>query len=166
MAEIIKEGRNVFAPPYDVPVYNMQKRDNPPFGSEQMLKNLLEYFLIGILRDSPTQEEKREESEKLSVSEIVNYLNEIWPYIRLSEICKEYNISCPENIIDYNNLRNVINGTAPNRLSEDKLLSFYNFLIRNIFQEKFKIKISNAAMPKIKTVGDVVDLLEAKLATN
>lgn len=83
---------------------------------------------------------------------LVNYLNEIWPYIRLSEICKEYNISYPENIIDYNNLRNVINGTAPNRLSEDKLLSFYNFLIRNIFQEKFKIKSNELNTQKIKEI--------------
>lgn len=83
---------------------------------------------------------------------LANYLNEIWPYIRLSEICKEYNISYPENIIDYNNLRNVINGTAPNRLSEDKLLSFYNFLIRNIFQEKFKIKSNELNTQKIKEI--------------
>ena len=83
---------------------------------------------------------------------IVNYLNEIWPYIKLSEICKEYNAAYPENLIDYNNLRNAINGTAPNRLSEDKLLSFYNFLIKNIFQEKFKIKSNELNKLKIKEI--------------
>lgn len=83
---------------------------------------------------------------------IVKYLNEIWPYIKLSEICKKYNESYPENIIDYNNLRNVINGTAPNRLSEDKLLSFYDFLIKDIFQEKFKIKSNELTTLKIKGI--------------
>ena len=83
---------------------------------------------------------------------IVKYLNEIWPYISLSEICKEYNILYPENTIDYNNLRNVINGTAPNRLSEDKLLSFYDFLIKHIFQEKFKIKSNELNTLKIKEI--------------
>jgi len=83
---------------------------------------------------------------------IVKYLNEIWRYIRLSEICKEYNISYPENTIDYNNLRNVINGTAPTRLSEDKLLSFYDFLMKQIFQEKFKIKSNELNTIKIKQI--------------
>lgn len=83
---------------------------------------------------------------------IAKYLNDIWPYIKLSEICKEYNVTYPENIIDYNNLRNVINGTAPNRLSEDKLLSFYDFLIKNIFQDKFKIKSNELNALKIKEI--------------
>ena len=38
LAEIVKEGRNVFAPPYNVPVYNMKKKKNTAFGAEQMLK--------------------------------------------------------------------------------------------------------------------------------
>ncbi|MBR6509535.1 MAG: hypothetical protein IKT38_02890 [Clostridia bacterium] len=88
----------------------------------------------------------------LSKQMIVKYLNDIWPYIKLSEICKEYNVTYPENIIDYNNLRNVINSTAPNRLSEDKLLSFYNFLIKNIFQDKFKIKSNELNALKIKEI--------------
>lgn len=88
----------------------------------------------------------------LSKQMIVKYLDDIWPYIKLSEICKEYNVTYPENIIDYNNLRNVINGTAPNRLSEDKLLSFYNFLIKNIFQDKFKIKSNELNALKIKEI--------------
>lgn len=83
---------------------------------------------------------------------IVKYLTEIRKYINLSSICKEYNATYPENSIDYNNLRNVILGTAPNRLSEDKLLSFYNFLIRNIFQEKFKIKSNELNTQKIKDI--------------
>ncbi len=83
---------------------------------------------------------------------IVKYLNDIWPYIKLSEICKEYNAAYPKNMIDYNNLRNVINGTAPNRLSEEKILSFYDFLIKNIFQEKFKIKSNELNTLKIKEI--------------
>jgi YesN/AraC family two-component response regulator len=51
LAEIVKEGRNVFLPPYNTPVYDMKKRREQPFGSEQMLKNLLEGFLIGLLRE-------------------------------------------------------------------------------------------------------------------
>ncbi len=118
LAEIVKEGRNVFAPPYDVPVYNMQKRDNPPFGSEQMLKNLLEYFLIGILRDYQMQNEgEREESDKLSVSEIVNYLNDNYTEkitigelaflfkTNRSTLCKEFKLYTGKTIVEYTNIK-------------------------------------------------------------
>ena len=48
LAEIVKEGRNVFKPPYNVPVYDMKKKKNAPYGAEQMLKILLEYFFLCI----------------------------------------------------------------------------------------------------------------------
>lgn len=78
LAEIIKEARNVFAPPYNVPIYNMKKKKNAPYGSEQMLKILLEYFLIGLLRNSYEQENAEEilTTEKLNVNEIVDYIND------------------------------------------------------------------------------------------
>lgn len=83
---------------------------------------------------------------------IVKYLVEIRQYINLSSICKEYNVTYPENTVDYNNLRNVIRGTAPNRLSEEKLLSFYDFLVKGIFQEKFKIKSNELNTLKIEEI--------------
>ncbi|MBQ7339638.1 MAG: helix-turn-helix transcriptional regulator [Clostridia bacterium] len=77
LAEIIKEGRNVFAPPYNIPVYNMKKKKKITFGAEQMLKNLLEYFLIGILRDfSGAKSEEIETPDKLSVNQIISYLSD------------------------------------------------------------------------------------------
>ena len=82
LAEIVKEGRNVFAPPYDVPKYDMKKKKNAPFGAEQMLKNLLEYFLIGITRKFENSTEKEEISlddgvlDRLTASEIVAYIDD------------------------------------------------------------------------------------------
>ncbi len=78
LAEIIKEARNVFAPPYDVPVYDMKKKKNSPYGAEQMLRILLEYFLIGLMRKY-TENNKSEElqsTEKLNVIEIIDYIND------------------------------------------------------------------------------------------
>ena len=77
LAEIVKEGRNVFAPPYDVPKYDMKKKKNPPFGAEQMLKNLLEYFLIGLFRktNSPVEEETGALS-RLTANEIISYIDD------------------------------------------------------------------------------------------
>lgn len=78
LAEIIKEARNVFAPPYDVPVFDMKKKKNAPYGAEQMLKILLEYFLIGLMRKSIENfnAEESQVQERLNVSEIVDYIND------------------------------------------------------------------------------------------
>ena len=51
LTEIIKEGRSVFLPPYDVPnLKDMKKRKNMPFGADQILKLKLEIFLIELIR--------------------------------------------------------------------------------------------------------------------
>ena len=79
LAEIVKEGRNVFAPPYDVPVYDMKKKKHPPFGAEQMLKNLLEYFLISLTRKFNEQSEVEDTSPLsggLSVAEVIAYIDD------------------------------------------------------------------------------------------
>lgn len=56
LTEIIKEGRSVFLPPYDVPnVRDMKKRKHTPFGADQMLKLKLEVFLIQLVRSLETE---------------------------------------------------------------------------------------------------------------
>ncbi|MBO7217915.1 MAG: hypothetical protein J6V50_04365, partial [Clostridia bacterium] len=56
LTEIIKEGRSVFLPPYDVPnLKDMKKRKNIPFGADQMLKLKLEIFLIQLIRSLETE---------------------------------------------------------------------------------------------------------------
>lgn len=78
LAEIIKEARNVFAPPYNVPVYDMKKKKNAPFGAEQMLKILLEYFLIGLMRKSidNISAEEANAVERVNVLEIIDYIKD------------------------------------------------------------------------------------------
>ena len=52
LAEIIREGRAVFLPPYDLPnMTDMKKRENYPFGADQLIKVLLETFLIKLVRE-------------------------------------------------------------------------------------------------------------------
>ncbi len=76
LAEIVKEGRNVFMPPYNVPVYDMRKKRHQLFASEQMLKILLEYFLIKLVREynfSVNSEEGGGEAPLL-INEIIAYV--------------------------------------------------------------------------------------------
>ena len=41
LTDVIREGRNVFLPPYDIPnIADMKKREDYPFGADQMIKNV------------------------------------------------------------------------------------------------------------------------------
>ena len=73
----------------------------------------------------------------------------------IKEIICEYVEIEPEDITPESSLRYDIGAS-----------SFDLMNIAVAIEEKFDIKISNAAMPKVKTVGDVAELLKAKLATN
>lgn len=76
LAEIVKEGRNVFMPPYNIPVYDMRKRKKQPFGSEQLLQLLLEYFLISLIREYGYGEDGEENgSTPSAIQEIIHYVN-------------------------------------------------------------------------------------------
>lgn len=91
LADIMKEGMNVFAPPYDIPnTLEMKKRISYPFASEQMLKLNLESFLITIVRDY--EQLKSTSSGDFSgnqlLSDICNYVAEHYTEkILLDNIC-------------------------------------------------------------------------------
>ena len=76
LAEIVKEGRNVFKPPYNVPVYDMKKKKNQPKGAEQMLRILLECLLIRLLRGhSQSESDQKRADMPLMIQEMIQYVN-------------------------------------------------------------------------------------------
>ena len=76
LAEIVKEGRNVFAPPYNVPTYDMKKKKKRAYGCEQLVRSLLEHFFIGLIRKYEFSDQTEEpERTSLEVSEIVHYVD-------------------------------------------------------------------------------------------
>lgn len=91
LADIMKEGMNVFAPPYDIPnTLEMKKRNTYPFASEQMLKLNLESFLITIVRDYEQlkQTSSGDFSGNQMLSDICNYVAEHYTEkILLDNIC-------------------------------------------------------------------------------
>lgn len=116
LAEIVKEGRNVFAPPYDVPaVLDMKKKKSQPFGSEQMLKNLLEGFLIGLLREHHYHlaSEGGSERQMPAVREVVSYVEDNFTEkITLDELaflfktnrttlCREFKRATGMTVVEY-----------------------------------------------------------------
>ena len=91
LVEIVKEGRNVFLPPYDIPNRtDMQKRSDFLFGADQLIKNLLECFLIKLIRESETPPlvQGAHAAEGLRTGEILRYLeNNYLEKITMEELC-------------------------------------------------------------------------------
>ncbi len=91
LVEIVKEGRNVFLPPYDLPnTTEMQTREEFPFGADQLIRNLLECFLIKLIRegDAPHAEGQTHSTEELRIGEVLRYLeNNRLQRITLQELC-------------------------------------------------------------------------------
>lgn len=91
LAEVMKEGTDLFAPPYDIPnTPEMKKRPDHAFGAEQMLKIHLESFLITLIRDrtllqSPSPEALSNENK---LAEICRYISEHYTdRILLDNVC-------------------------------------------------------------------------------
>lgn len=78
LSKIMQEGMSIYEPPYDIPntVY-MKKRDEYPFGADQMIKISLEAFLITLVRDF-SQDEK---SSEAYASGAVAYAENVHKYI-------------------------------------------------------------------------------------
>ena len=91
LVEIVKEGRNVFLPPYDIPNRtDMEKRTVFPFGADQLIRNLLECFLIKLIREheAPYLGEGAQAADDLRAGEILRYLeNNYLERITLPELC-------------------------------------------------------------------------------
>ncbi len=91
LSEIMKEGMNVYAPPYDIPnTLEMKKRALYPFAADQMLKINLEAFLITLVREYAQADAHAENSSlpDSKLAEIYNYINEHYTEkITLDDIC-------------------------------------------------------------------------------
>lgn len=115
LAEIVKEGRNVFAPPFNVPTYDMKKKPDIIFGAEQILRIKLEYFLIKLLRQVINIQDENDKKDKLDINEITQYLDENFTEkvsidelafifnTNRSTICKEFKKNTNKTINEYIN---------------------------------------------------------------
>ena len=96
LAEIIKEARTVYLPPYGVPnVKNMKKRKAFSFGADQLIKDYLQIFLIKCVRltTQPIKHiQKPVALEKARIYEVKRYLDENYRHrITIEELCFLFN---------------------------------------------------------------------------
>jgi len=102
ISNILKEGRLVFAGELDImDQTELIKRIDAVYGGEQIVKMLLESFLINIIRNtqSPFERERKFEKEKMHryeqiTSEVINTLMQnLYKGITLNEICTTHSYS-------------------------------------------------------------------------
>ena len=91
LSSLIREGRLVYMPPYDVPnLKDMKKRLVYPFGADQMIKIKLESFLIELVRsvEAPPLNQKDPYSGEAKIEEVYAYINNNYSEkITLSDLC-------------------------------------------------------------------------------
>lgn len=96
LTDIIREGRNVFMPPYDVPnLPNMKKRKNCIFGADQMIKLKMETFFIELIRSRESIQEIRSDGICDSLMlEIGKYIDSHYSEaITLNDLCFLYGLN-------------------------------------------------------------------------
>jgi len=91
LAEILREGMSVYAPPYDTPnLLEMEKRNDYPFGADQMIKIRLEMLLISLIRENTGENNSSEApaGSESSLEDIKRYIDEHYAEnIQLDNIC-------------------------------------------------------------------------------
>lgn len=127
LADVIKEGRNVFLPPYDVPnIYDMKKRENCIFGADQMIKLKLETLFITMIRSVNDYSENIHSNMKSDVmGEIENYIeNNFKENITLSDLCFLFGLNKTTLCCEFKNTfgSTVINYINKRRIKEAKRL--------------------------------------------
>ncbi len=176
LAEIMKEGMNVYAPPYDMPnLLDMQKRDEFPFGADQMIKLKLEAFLITLVRDiqKPVVSIHDKISTDSRLSEIEQYLNEHYTEKILLDnicflfgtnkttLCRNFKREYGSTLLDYCNNLKIREAKALLReakLSVTEISEQLGFNSIHYFCRLFKIKTGQSPKDYAKSIRSRLNL--------
>ena len=142
IADAMKEGMSVYTPPFDLPnVPEMKKREDFPFGADQMIKLKLEALLISLIRsnkqlNSSLSSEVRQQSR---IEAIHQYITENYTEkILLDNICFIFGTNKTTLCKDFKNEYNttVLNYINALKIREAKMLLRQNKLSVTEISEK------------------------------
>lgn len=169
LTEIIKEGRSVFEPPYDIPSQkDMKKRKEYPFGADQLIKIKLENLFIELIRSKSsisTNETKELSDDK--IQEVSRYLNDNFKEkIRLSELCflfgtnsttlcNKFRVAYGETIVSYINKLKITEAKKLMRSGSynlTEIASMVGFSSVHYFSRMFKQYENKSPSNYIKTI--------------
>ena len=176
LAEIMKEGMSVYAPPYDLPnTTDMKKRESYPFGADQMIKAKLEILFITLIRYFlyPNLTSKNEIVSDSELLDVYQYIKEHYTEkITLDNLCflfgtnkttlcqcfkKQYG----DTIFNYiNNLRMKEAKTLlrKNELSVTEISEKLGFSSIHYFCRIFKKTTGNSPKDYLKTIRSKLEI--------
>ena len=175
LTDVIREGRTVFLPPYDVPnIKDMKKREDFPFGADQMLKLKFETFLIELIRsaDTPVSDEKHVISDS-KTEEIYSYITSNYSEkIRLDDlcflfgtnkttICKNFKAMYGDTVVDYLNklrIKQAKRLIREGELNLTQLSSKVGFTSIHYFSKMFKLLENQSPSEYMKTIKSKLDM--------
>ncbi len=169
LTEVIKEGRNVFLPPYDIPSQrDMKKRKEYPFGADQLIKIKLENLFIELIRSKNSDAgDSNSEISDDKIHEICRYINENFKEkIRLPELCvlfgtnsttlcNKFRASYGETVISYINKLRIKEAKKLMRSGRYNLTEISNmvgFSTIHYFSRVFKQYEKQSPMSYMKTI--------------
>ncbi|MBE6696046.1 MAG: helix-turn-helix transcriptional regulator [Ruminococcaceae bacterium] len=175
LTDVIREGRTVFMPPYDVPnIKDMKKREDFPFGADQMLKQKFETFLIELIRSADTPEENENYvTNDSKTEEIYNYITSNYSEkIRLDDlcflfgtnkttICKNFKAMYGDTVVDYLNKLRIKQAKRLMRESDlnlTQLSSRVGFTSIHYFSKMFKLLENQSPSEYMKTIKSKLDM--------
>ena len=176
LAEVMQEGMSVFAPPYDLPdLEEMEKREDFPYGADQMLKLRLELFLISVIRECKSihSSSRSIPSTTDSISNIRQYITEHYTEKILLEnicflfgtnkttLCKKFKNEYGTTIFNYINNLKVKEAKAllrENKLSVTEISEKLGFNSIHYFCRLFKKTTGQSPKEYTKTIQSKLNL--------
>lgn len=175
LSEIMVEGMNVFAPPYDLPnVPEMKKRSEYPYGSDELLKLRLEIFLITLVRtcfDKP--QSVGEETATGRISDIHQYISEHYTEKILldnicflfgtnkTSLCRDFKAEYGTTVLSYINglkIKEAKSRLRNNKLSVTEISEALGFNSIHYFCRLFKKSTGLTPKEYTKTIRSRLDL--------
>lgn len=175
LADIVKEGRTVFMPPYDQPnLKDMKKRKSYPFGADQMVKLKLETFLIELVRSkSAVSNDMLKSGINSRIGEIYSYINENFKEnVTLDELCffsgtnkttlcTEFKKAYGETIVNYINklrIKEAKKLLREGNFNLTQIAEYVGFSSVHYFSRMFKQREKMSPTDYIKTIKSKLEI--------
>jgi len=176
LADVMKEGMSVYTPPFDLPnVTDMKKREEFPFGADQLIKLRLEAFLISLIRGNKqlNATSKSEVHEQSRLEAIHQYITENYTEKILLDnicfifgtnkttLCHDFKSEYKTTVLNYINSLKIREAKAllrENKLSVTEISEKLGFNSIHYFSRLFKKTTGHSPKEYIKSIRAKFDL--------
>lgn len=175
LADVMKEGMSVFYPPYDRPnTPEMKKREDFPFGADEIIKLKLELFLILLIRNTLSNKisTKAQVRQQIKTEAIHQYITENYTEKILLDnicfifgtnkttLCRAFKNAYKTTILNYINSIRIKEAKAllrENTLTVTEISEKVGFNSIHYFSRQFKKTVGQSPMEYAKSIRSKFD---------